>query len=135
MSNSTQFEAEKHKKFANLISEFTFGLTHRDFLCDGVTYCFNSHEFAHLLIGYIGGVQTFPVRTHDGTLLTLNRQQLEKLFGSAYMNVLKQRDIEFAANYKKWIDCETIEDLNNLNPKEGWSYRSVALEAYENAKK
>ena len=46
-----------------------------------------------------------------------------------------EKDIEFAANYKKWVDCETIEDLNDLNPKEGWSYRSVALEAYENAKK
>ena len=135
MNEDIKFEAERHKKFALLVSEFTFGLTHKDFLCDGVIYCFNSHEFSHLLIGYMGGVQTFPVRTHDGTTRNLNRKQLENLFAAAYMNVLKTRDEEFAANYKKWNDCKSVDDLQKFDPKQGWSYRSQALEAYENAKK
>lgn len=135
MSFDNDFNAKKHEKFANLIGEFTFGVTHQTFTCDNIVYCFNSHEFSHLVIGYIGGVDKFPVRTHSGSIVELDRSELERLFASAYEGILRQRDIEFAENFKRWKNCSNLDELNKFNPKDNWSYRSIALEAYESASK
>lgn len=131
MADETCFNAEKHKAFAKLVGEFSFGVTHKSFYCDNFEYSFTAHEYIHLMIGYIGGAEKFSLRTSSGKSRIVTREELERIFLAAYSGVLFDRNIEFADKVKEWNECKTVEDLNEFDHKAGWSYRSDALKAYE----
>jgi len=121
----------KHEKFGEIVGEFTFGFTHKTFMFKNNVYSFFFYDLVYLLIGYMGNVETFQVRGADGDCHELTRDEVEELFNKVYTEIIAVRQEEFCQKYKEWNECATLEELSSLNPKEGWSWRSPALEAYE----
>lgn len=124
-------QKDKHQKFAEIMSEYTFGFTHSEFLCGNHTYSFLFYDLAYLMVGYIGGVQEFSVRDVDGDCHTLDRAGVEALLHKAYTDVVSVRQEEFCKKYKEWRACDTQEAIDAFDAKSGWTWRSPALEAYE----
>lgn len=131
MESNAKFMSNKYSALANLVGEFTFGITHKVFYCENVKYSLSAHEYNHLMIGYLGGAQEFAIRTFDSGVKIVDRSELEKIFKAVYTDVLMPRDIEFAKNYKDWESCDTQEKLDNFDHRKNWSFRCPALEAYE----
>lgn len=124
-------QKEKHQKFAEIMSEYAFGFTHREFVCGNHTYSFLFYDLVYLMLGYIGGAQEFSVRDADGECHTLDRAGVETLLNRAYADVISVRHEEFCKKYKEWRACDTQEAINAFDAKSGWTWRSQALEAYE----
>ncbi len=118
---------DKHRKFAAIMGEWTFGLTNQPFTYDDVQYAYNAHQMNHLKIGWLGNVPSFDVMDATGHMKTLTRDQLQEWFAAAYNQVVAPQDAEFGAKYREWCEAKTNEQITALDPTQGWTKRNPAL--------
>ena len=116
---------EAYNKFANIVSEFSMGLTGIEFTYAGNAYNYMGIETPHLLLAFLGNVDPVNVRSLDGTLVPIANADMPDFFGAMYAVIADQR-AAFAAKYAEFENAPD-DEIGDVDETVGWSNRSPAL--------
>jgi hypothetical protein len=118
---------QKQRKFIELLSEWTFGLTGLPFTFAGQQFDINMHELNHHALGMAGDVKLFRVRNVNHQIITLDKTAMVGFMATAY-EVISQRDVEWAGKLSA-LATTPDDKVAVFNTKSNWSKRGKYLDS------